>query len=381
MSVADCSEKSKSKSSVLSNLCTKTLAQDRPQVDEVLLKCEEGRMDAGDLVYPSLSATGLDVVELLPGEALLSSWRIVPKFQLNFDDIEFGQQVAEGGFSFIYKGKYHDQIVCIKKPKIEASGMNTVTLFQSEAEILASLFHPNIVELVGITIFPALYIVTPWAAGGSLDKLLYNQEWESCVLLPDSLKFEISAGILRGVHYLHSMHILHRDLKCSNVLLGPNNRPMLSDFGLSALKQLKERRKCSSVPDLLNSTLIRTPDYLEYEPVKISHSCGTWPWQAPEIMACLDHSEAADIFSLGMTLWEIWAQAPPFAHLSVNEIKQLRQSHAFIRPPLDTVKLIPIDLRLLISLCLQIDPMNRPTMSQLMSRLSGCQKYALKKSD
>jgi serine/threonine protein kinase len=116
--------------------------------------------------------------------------------------------VAEGGFSEIYKGSYKGKAVAIKKLKVWLLGEETLMEFQKEAEVLASLFHPNILVMVGITTFPSLSIITPWAARGSLEKYLYNTEND----LPDPLLKSIQLGIAKGALYLHSLRIIHRDI-------------------------------------------------------------------------------------------------------------------------------------------------------------------------
>jgi serine/threonine protein kinase len=104
--------------------------------------------------------------------------------------------------------------------------------------------------------------------------------------------------------------------------------------------------------------------------VAASHPLGTWPWQAPEVMQCQPHSEACDVYALGMTLWELWARRPPFALLSAEEVERYSRERAVYRPPLAALAHAPKDVQLLVARCWLADPAARPQMSQVVQTLS-----------
>jgi serine/threonine protein kinase len=164
------------------------------------------------------------VQEAQPGDSTTEGWQLAPKFKLAHEFLEFGDFVAEGGFSEIYRGTYKGRAVAIKKLKIWLLGEETLVEFQKEAEVLASLYHPNILVMVGITAFPSLCIVTPWAERGALDHYVYKAHaillclfchltlLQESNALPCELACRIQLGIARGALYLHSVRILHRDM-------------------------------------------------------------------------------------------------------------------------------------------------------------------------
>ncbi len=403
--------------------CLLVEAGARPTSDEVLSVCEAAVAVAVQL--PDESVFGVGLKESLPGDSTSEGWQIAPKFKLAHEYLEYGDFVAEGGFSEIYRGTYKGRAVAIKKLKTWLLGDETLLEFQKEAEVLASLYHPNILVMVGITTFPSLSIVTPWAERGSLDRYIYKQD----NALPAALACRIQLGIARGALYLHSVRILHRDIKAANVLLGKYFNPRLADFGLSVRKQVpKQARSSKPGSDELNVSLDaapvapvvhasppRTPQHLSASrfvsspflpsaasstdphhnrparhasrlaallgdreegggggtTVAESHPLGTWPWQAPEVMQCQPHSEACDVYALGVTMWELWARKPPFALLSAEDYEARSASNAVYRPPMSAIAHSPQDVQLLVARCWLSDPASRPQMSQVVQTLSA----------
>ena len=183
----------------------------RPSSDVLLAQCAESETPGEEELSGLTGRFGVTLHEALPGTETMEGWEIAPKFKLDYEELDYGDQVAEGGFSEIYSGTYKGRDVAIKKLKVWLLGETTLLEFQQEAEVLAALFHPNILVMVGITIFPALCIVTPWAERGSMERYVYNLDNE----LPPSLLCSIQLGVARGALYLHSLRILHRDIKCA----------------------------------------------------------------------------------------------------------------------------------------------------------------------
>lgn len=120
----------------------------RPDSDEVMGVCEAQLGVAGKLIEPDEAVWGVGLKEPIPGDVTSEGWQIAPKFKLAHEDLDYGDQVAEGGFSEIYKGTYKGRQVAIKKLKTWLLGDDTLVEFQKEAEVLASLFHPNILVMV-----------------------------------------------------------------------------------------------------------------------------------------------------------------------------------------------------------------------------------------
>ena len=129
-------------------------------------------------------------------------------------------------------------------------------------------------------------------------------------------------------------------------------------------------------PNKAVSRLVLSPARFERPALKSSdvgqetHALGTWPWQAPEVMQCLPHSEQCDVYAFGMTLWEMWARMAPFMLLDPEESHRLSQLRAVYKPPLSKISHAPKDVQLLVARCLHSDPTDRPTMIDVVQTLA-----------
>lgn len=124
-------------------------------------------------------------------------------------------------------------------------------------------------------------IVMPLHAGGELFSIICDED-----RLPENCRIYIAAEILIGLEELHNRGYLYRDLKAENVLLSNDLTIRLSDFGFS--KKLKSKNERTI-------TMVGTPDYT-----------------APEIIKREEYSFAADIWSYGVLLFELYCKMPPF---------------------------------------------------------------------
>ena len=123
-------------------------------------------------------------------------------------------------------------------------------------------------------------------AGGSLRKYLHQQEPHS---VPIELVLNLSLDIARGMSYLHSQGILHRDLKSENILLGEDMSVKVADFGISCLES-----QCGSGKGFT----------------------GTYRWMAPEMIKEKHHTRKVDVYSFGIVLWELLTNRMPFEGMS-----------------------------------------------------------------
>jgi serine/threonine protein kinase len=114
---------------------------------------------------------------------------LAQKFKLDFDLLEFGDQIASGGFSDVYTGLYRGVEpaveVAIKKLRIDVIDPDQYFLdLEREVELLSSLSHPCILQFVGCCVWPSYYIVTELMEGGDWDKALRKRD----LVLPWSLR-------------------------------------------------------------------------------------------------------------------------------------------------------------------------------------------------
>uniref|UniRef100_A0A453DMS2 Protein kinase domain-containing protein n=1 Tax=Aegilops tauschii subsp. strangulata TaxID=200361 RepID=A0A453DMS2_AEGTS len=136
---------------------------------------------------------------------------------------------------------------------------------------------------------PVFCIITEYMAGGSLRKYLHQQEPHS---VPIELVLKLALDIARGMSYLHSQGILHRDLKSENVLLGEDMSVKVADFGISCLES-----QCGSGKGFT----------------------GTYRWMAPEMIKEKTHTRKVDVYSFGIVLWEILTALVPFSEMTPEQ--------------------------------------------------------------
>ncbi|KAH9330785.1 hypothetical protein KI387_002893, partial [Taxus chinensis] len=133
-----------------------------------------------------------------------------------------GNKFAFGSHSRLYHGIYKQRSVAVKMmwqpDEDNAVATSLEKQFTAEVTLLFQLHHPNIIELVAACKrAPVFCIITEYLPGGSLRAYLQKQEPHS---LPLKLILKMALDIARGMQYLHSQGIIHRDLKSENLLLG-----------------------------------------------------------------------------------------------------------------------------------------------------------------
>jgi serine/threonine protein kinase len=200
---------------------------------------------------------------------------------------ELDYLIGEGGVGRVYKGldTQTGEPVAIKvlRPEVILDTPDLVERFRREGEVLRELNHPNIVtELAMFEEAGQHYIIMEYAPGGSLADLLRNQPQ-----LPLERALAIGLEVADALARAHHLDVIHRDIKPGNILLAQDGTPRLTDFGLAHI--------ASYPPITTRGDVIGTFQYLSPE------GCNRQP---------LD--ERADIWSLGVVLFEMLAGERPF---------------------------------------------------------------------
>jgi serine/threonine protein kinase len=200
------------------------------------------------------------------------------------------EKLGEGGMAVVYKA-YDTRLEVNVAVKVIQTGnlpQNAVERalkrFEREAKPLTQLTHPNIVKVTDYGEYEGQpYLVMPYLPGGTLkEKLGKPIAWQAAVqlLLP----------VAGALGYAHSQNMIHRDVKPANILLTQSGHPMLSDFGIAKLLDLAETVDLTGT-----SAAIGTPEYM-----------------APEQASAKTVDHRADIYALGIVLYEMVTGRRPF---------------------------------------------------------------------
>jgi len=200
--------------------------------------------------------------------------------------------LGEGGCGVVYLGTYRQVQghVAIKELFIKNASDKMVAEFENEAQIMEKLRSDYLVQFYGYCLSPTYCLVMEFMPEGSLFDVLHSKK-----TLDWGIRYQMSIEMSLGLEYLHDRNILHRDIKSLNVLL-KNGHAKLSDFGQSRIKIASTSGKSAS-------------------------SIGTVRWKAPELFKRGNqYTQQSDIYSLGMTFWEIASRKIPFLDAEDNDM-------------------------------------------------------------
>jgi serine/threonine protein kinase len=243
-------------------------------------------------------------------------------------------ELGRGGMGVVYKVRHKvlSRVVALKMILVGGhAGDADLARFLSEAETVAQLQHPGIVQLFEFGQHGGLpYFTLEFIPGGTLAGRL-----RSAAMSPQEVA-RVVEKLARGMHYAHQRGIVHRDLKPANVLMGPDGAPKITDFGLV---------KRTEVGDGLTATgaVMGTPSYMAPE-----QAGGRGKEVGP----------AADIYALGAILYECLTGRPPFrAATKLDTLMQVLSDEPV--PPRQRHPRVPRDLDTICLKCLEKDPRRR----------------------
>ncbi|XP_061339513.1 mitogen-activated protein kinase kinase kinase 1-like [Gastrolobium bilobum] len=247
-----------------------------------------------------------------------------------------GELLGRGSFGSVYEGISEDgNFFAVKEVSLldqGSQGKQSIYQLEQEIELLSQFEHENIVKYIGTEMDESnLYIFLELVTKGSLANL-YRQ-----YKLRDSQVSSYTRQILHGLKYLHDRNIVHRDIKCANILVDANGYVKLADFGLAKAIKLNDVKSCK----------------------------GTAFWMAPEVVKGKNkgYGLPADIWSLGCTVLEMLTGKIPYSHLEC--MQALFRIGKGEPPPVPDS--LSIDARDFILQCLKVNPEDRPTAAQLLN--------------
>ena len=260
----------------------------------------------GGMSPDELFARGMQSVRMTGGGSL-QSWEppTVTEAARLFPNYEITEMIGRGGMGVVYKGRQTslDRTVAIKLLPLEVSiDRDFGDRFVREARTMAKMNHPNIVSVFdfGNTTEGHLYFVMEFVEGTTLHHLIKT------VGLKPTQALEIIVRVCEALQYAHSEGVIHRDIKPANILVDTKGRVKVTDFGLARMDTTKTPEEWGQT---MTGMVLGTPDYM-----------------APEQKKGIRVDHRADIYSLGVMLYEMLCGEipagifdPPSLRVAVDE--------------------------------------------------------------
>jgi serine/threonine-protein kinase len=207
--------------------------------------------------------------------------------QIVKDRYEILEILGEGGMAFVYKARdtQLERFVAIKTLKPNYVNQETfVERFKREAKTAANLNHPNIVQIFDWGIEDEPYFVMEYIEGNTLTSIIAKNR---TISLSDILF--IGAQVSNGLHAAHQKGLVHRDIKPGNIMITPDGKVKVTDFGIVSLQN--EESDITKTGSILGTASYISPEQAQGKPVSIE----------------------SDLYSLGTVLYELIAGKPPFS--------------------------------------------------------------------
>ncbi|XP_077396360.1 tyrosine-protein kinase receptor UFO [Festucalex cinctus] len=294
-------------------------------------------------------------------EATLNSLGISDELRQKLQDVmvdrhklTLGKTLGEGEFGSVMEGQLlqEDSVlrVAVKTMKIAICTRTEMEDFLREATCMKEFDHGNVMRLLGVCLqtvesegFPSPVVILPYMKHGDLHTyLLYSRLGDCPVYLPSQMLVRFMTDIARGMEYLSNKNFIHRDLAARNCMLNENMNVCVADFGLSK--------------KIYNGDYYRQ-GRISKMPVK---------WIAIESLADRVYTTKSDVWSFGVTMWEIATRGQtPYPGVENSEIYDyLRQGNRLKQPPdcLDNIYALMFS-------CWLLSPKDRPAFESLRCEL------------
>ena len=257
------------------------------------------------------------------------------------DRYEILEKIGNGGMSDVYKAKCHklNRFVAVKVLKQEfGENENFVSKFKVEAQAAAGLMHPNIVNVYDVGNENGInYIVMELVEGITLKKYI---EKKARLSVKEAISIAIQVSM--GIEAAHNNHIIHRDIKPQNIIISKDGKVKVTDFGIAK----------AATSNTITSNVMGSVHYTSPEQARGGFS-----------------DEKSDIYSLGITLFEMLTGRVPFNGDTTVAIA-IKHIQEPMPTPRDYVAEIPVSVEQIVYKCTQKSPDRRyQSMPELIEDL------------
>ncbi|KAL2324426.1 hypothetical protein Fmac_023484 [Flemingia macrophylla] len=296
--------------------------------------------------------------------------RVLPKYiatkkswEIDLNKLNLHYSVANGGYGTVYRGTYDTQDVAVKVLNWGEDGVATAAeiaslreSFWQEVTVWNKLDHPNVTKFIGASMgtsdlkiplpsrapkpppSKACCIVAEFLHGGTLKHYLFKNKKNK---LPYKVVIRLALDLARGLSYLHSKKIIHRDVKTDNMLLDANQNLKIADFGIA--------QEATNESDMTGQG-------------------GTYGYMAPEVLNGKPYNRKCDVYSFGVCLWEIYCCNTPYSKLSLATVSCV-SINQHLRP--DIPRCCPSELANIMRKCWDPKSERRPEMHEVVKMLEA----------
>ena len=276
-----------------------------------------------------------------------------PGQQIEFAEINLGKRIGKGGFGDVYFASWKGNVVAVKRLRTQSVPKDRLREFTDEVFKFCDLDHPNIVRFIGACVkTPNLAIVMEYMRMSIFDALYVEN---NSIDFSEAEQLSIFRQTTSGLLYLHERNMAHCDLKTQNVLLNYAQPPdgyvlvKITDFGLSMIKSLRDEAFVRNV--------------------------GTPRYSAPEVLRgeilSADGMMKADVYSLGLVIYEVIFEQEPFYNLTTNDQLQKQVGEAGVTPDIPDCMKIDGKIEQLMKSSWSFDPSRRPEVQELLDSLEN----------
>lgn len=270
--------------------------------------------DREDLLERLLDETRGDLEESRAlNDRMRGAWMV------NEDSVRFGRKIAEGNYGFVKEGHYAGHKVAIKtlKRPLDDDDPEVALDFGRECETLMAIRHKNLLIFfgAGTTSENKAFMVTEFMALGSLKEVIADTTRHQ---LQWPIRIKIATHVASGMAHLHTLGIVHRDLKSANCLLNEALDAKVADFGTSKLVTVGRSKLINTETSLGKKGKGKKgkgkdKDSLHAPTATMTKGVGTPLWMAPELfVGGTKYGSEVDVWSFGMVMWELATRKVPW---------------------------------------------------------------------